>query len=258
MRIEILGSKLDCLTMEATIARVDAIIQARTPVQHVVINANKINLMHQDETLRAIVNNSPLINADGASILLAAKMLGEKVPERVAGIDLMDEVLQLANQKAYRVFFFGATEEVVRKVVMTSSKQYPNVQIVGHENGYFEQSQSDDIARDIRASGADIVFVAFSSPMKEYWIHEQLERMDVPFVMGVGGSFDVIAGKTKRAPRWMQKIGLEWFYRFIQEPVRMFERYIGGNFIFLGHVLKAKKKAGMIDAHLDDRSRREG
>ncbi|WP_221635130.1 WecB/TagA/CpsF family glycosyltransferase [Listeria booriae] len=245
MRIELLGSNLDCITMQATVARVEQIIEARTPVQHVVINANKINLMQKDEKLRAIVNSSPLINADGASILLAGKMLGKKVPERVAGIDLMDEVLQLANEKAYRVFFFGATEEVVRKVVMASSEKYPNVQIVGHENGYFEASESATIADDIRHSQADIVFVAFSSPKKEFWIHEQLERMNVPFVMGVGGSFDVIAGKTKRAPRWMQNAGLEWFYRFIQEPVRMFERYIGGNLIFLGHILKAKKKAGI-------------
>ncbi|PNP89418.1 glycosyltransferase [Listeria newyorkensis] len=231
--------------MQETVAKVDTIIQEKVPVQHVVINANKINLMQKDEKLRDIVNSSPLINADGASILLAAKMLGKQLPERVTGIDLMDEVLQLANRKAYRVFFFGATEEVVRKVVMRSSKKYPNVRIVGHENGYFEASQSDEIADDIRASQADIVFVAFSSPMKEYWIHEQLERMGAPFVMGVGGSFDVIAGKTKRAPRWMQKSGLEWFYRFIQEPIRMFERYIGGNLVFLGHILKAKKKAGI-------------
>ncbi|WP_220132250.1 WecB/TagA/CpsF family glycosyltransferase [Listeria rustica] len=256
MRIQLLGSELDALTMEQTVARVDEIIQIGKPVQHVVINANKINLMQKDAELRAIVNRSPLINADGASILMAAKLLGLDVPERVAGIDLMDEVLKLANARKYKVFFFGATEEVVRKVVMASSKKYRDVQIVGHENGYFEDAMSDQIADDIRESQADIVFVAFSSPKKEFWIHEQLERMDVPFVMGVGGSFDVIAGKTKRAPRWMQKTGLEWFYRFIQEPIRMFERYIGGNFIFLGHVLKAKKKAGMKDAYLNDRAGR--
>ncbi|WP_221635105.1 WecB/TagA/CpsF family glycosyltransferase [Listeria booriae] len=240
MRIELLGSKLDCLTMQETVTRIDEIIQARTPVQHVVINANKINLMKRDDKLRDIVNGSPLINADGASVLLAAKMLGKQVPERVTGIDLMDELLQLADEKAYRVFFFGATEEVARQVVMTTSKKYPNIQIVGHENGYFDASISDSIAEEIRASQADIVFVAFSSPMKEYWIHEQLERMNVPFVMGVGGSFDVIADKTKRAPAWIQRLGCEWFYRFIQEPIRMFDRYIIGNLVFLGHILKAK------------------
>ncbi|WP_325064985.1 WecB/TagA/CpsF family glycosyltransferase [Paenilisteria weihenstephanensis] len=256
MRIELLGSELDALTMKETVTRVDQIIRKGEPVQHVVINANKINLMQKDASLRAIVNSSPLINADGASILLAAKLLGLQVPERVAGIDLMDEVLKLANECRYRVFFFGATEEVVRQVVMASSKKYPNAQIVGHENGYFDATMSESIADDIRASQADIVFVAFSSPKKEFWIHEQLERMNVPFVMGVGGSFDVIAGKTKRAPKWMQKSGLEWFYRFIQEPIRMFKRYIGGNLIFLGHVLQAKKKAGMKNAHLNDRAGR--
>ncbi|WP_221769652.1 WecB/TagA/CpsF family glycosyltransferase [Listeria booriae] len=257
MRIELLGSNLDCLTMQETVAKVDEIIHAKIPVQHVVINANKINLMQTDEKLRSIVNSSPLINADGASILLAAKMLGKKVPERVTGIDLMEEVLKLANEKAYRVFFFGATEEVVRKVVFTYSRKYPNIQIVGHENGYFDAESSDDIAKEIRDNQADIVLVAFSSPKKEFWIHEQLENMNAPFVMGVGGSFDVVAGKTKRAPVWMQKLGCEWFYRFIQEPRRMFQRYIGGNLQFLGHVLNAKKKAGMSHAHLDDRTGRQ-
>ncbi|WP_311773776.1 WecB/TagA/CpsF family glycosyltransferase [Listeria booriae] len=256
MRIQLLGSELDALTMTATVEKIDQIIQTGKPVQHVVINANKINLMQKDEDLRAIVNSSPLINADGASILMAAKMLGLDVPERVAGIDLMDEVLKLANERQYRVFFFGATEEVVRKVVMASSQKHRGLQIVGHENGYFDDSMSNQIAEDIRASRADIVFVAFSSPKKEFWIHEQLERMNAAFVMGVGGSFDVIAGKTKRAPKWMQKSGFEWFYRFMQEPIRMFERYIGGNLIFLGHVLKAKRKAGMKHAHLNDRTGR--
>lgn len=243
MRIELLGSNLDVLTMEGTVARVNQIIQARKPVQHVVINANKVNLMQKDERLREIVNSSALINADGASILLAAKMLKLKVPERIAGIDLMDEVLRLADKQRYSVFFFGATEGVVSEVVAQSRKKYANIRIAGYRDGYFEDYMSEELADDIRASKADIVFVAFSSPRKEFWIHEQLERMDVPFVMGVGGSFDVIAGKTKRAPRWMQKAGLEWFYRFIQEPVRMFERYIKGNWTFLMHVAKAKKES---------------
>lgn len=242
MRVELLGSELDTLTMETTVMRVDRIIQARKPVQHVVINANKINLMKKDERLRAIVNSSALINADGASILLAAKILKLQVPERVAGIDLMEEVLKLADKQRYRVFFFGATDEVVHKVVTQSLKKYPNMSLAGYRNGYFEDVTSEKIANEIRESKADIVFVAFSSPRKEFWIHDQLDRMDVPFVMGVGGSFDVIAGKTKRAPLWMQKVGLEWFYRFIQEPVRMFERYIKGNLIFLGHILQAKKR----------------
>lgn len=240
MRIQLLGSKLDCLTMKETVAAADQIIQAGKPVQHVVINANKINLMKKDKKLQDIVNSSPLINADGASILLAAKLLGKKVPERVTGIDMMEEMLKLANDKAYRIYFFGATEEVVRKVVMITSKKYPKIQIVGHENGYFEEGMSVNIAQEIRANKADIVFVAFSSPKKEYWIHEHLESMNAPFVMGVGGSFDVIAGKTKRAPEWMQRVGCEWLYRFVQEPVRMFKRYILGNLVFLGHVWKAK------------------
>lgn len=241
-RIHLLGSPLDLLTMAETLLQIEKLILNQKPSQHVVINASKINLMAENEELQAIIEESPLVNADGQSIVWAARFLGYPVPERVTGIDLFESLVIRAAEKGWRVYYFGAAEGIVQTVVEKHRMEYPDLVIAGYRNGYFEEDESTQIAQQIRESQADILFVAFSSPKKEFWIHAHKEEMQVPFVMGVGGSFDVIAGKTKRAPKWMQKTGLEWFYRFIQEPRRMFKRYIIGNFRFLTHVFREKRK----------------
>lgn len=244
MKEKIFNTYVSNLTMDETVSEVDEIIKRKVPTQHVVINASKINLMNKDEELTNIINSCPIINADGASILWAAKKLGISLKERVTGIDLFEELLKLSNVKKYRIFLFGAKQEVVEKVKQIIEKKYPNVVIAGIRNGYFDQSKEQEIVDMIKESKADMLFVAFSSPKKEYWVNKYLQEMDVPFCMGVGGSFDVVAGITKRAPEWMQKSGLEWFYRFIQEPGRLFNRYIIGNlkFVLLTYKYKFTRK----------------
>ncbi|GAA0109162.1 WecB/TagA/CpsF family glycosyltransferase [Clostridium tertium] len=227
--------------MDETLERIEEFIENREIVQHVVINASKINIMQENDDLTNIINECPLINADGQSIVWGAKFLGYELPERVAGIDIFTELVRVSAEKGYRPYFFGATEEVVRKVVETFKDKYPSLKIAGYRNGYFNDEESIKIAEDIKKSEADILFVAFSSPKKEFWIRKYINIMKVPFAMGVGGSFDVIAGKTTRSPKWMQKLGLEWFYRFIQEPRRMFKRYIIGNLKFVKLVLNNRK-----------------
>lgn len=241
-RYQLLNTYVNALSMEETIAEVEKIIQNREPVQHVVINAAKVNLMERDLELQRIVNACPLINADGVSIVWAAKQLGIPLEERVTGVDLFLNLAEVAAQKQYKVFLFGAKETVVRTVKQLFEEQYPEIQIVGYRNGYFTEEEEPQIVEMIRDSGADIVFVAISSPKKEYWINKHLSEMAVPFVMGVGGSFDVVAGVTNRAPRWVQKIGMEWFFRFIQEPRRMWKRYMIGNAQFLMLTFRAKRE----------------
>ena len=136
---------------------------------------------------------------------------------------------------------FGAKQEVVEKVQSIFTEQYPALQIAGVRNGYFKPEDEEQIVADMAASGADMMFVAFSSPKKEYWVHKYLDQLNIPFVMGVGGSFDVVAGVTRRAPKVWQNLGLEWFYRFIQEPKRLFKRYIIGNMTFIRHVKRAER-----------------
>ena len=237
-RLPILNTYVDALTLEETVAEVERIIEAGVPTQHVVINAAKVNLIEADPQLARIVNGCPLINADGASILWAAKVLGVPVYNRVTGIDLFLRLVELAAEKDYKIYLFGAKEEVVAKVRATFEERYPEIRIVGYRNGYFTEADEPQIVADMAASGADMMFVAFSSPKKEYWVHKYLDRLGIPFVMGVGGSFDVVAGVTARAPKWMQDHGLEWFYRFIQEPGRLWKRYIVGNAKFVMLTLK--------------------
>lgn len=244
-RYPILNTYVNALSMDETVAQVKEIIRRRKPaVQHVVINAFKVNLMEQDATLREIVNSCPLINADGASILWAAKCLKIPVKERVTGIDLFLRLVKESAENGYKIYLFGAKQEVVEKVKEVFLKQYPNLQIAGSRNGYFTEADEPQIVADMAASGADIMFVAFSSPKKEYWIRKYLDQLNIPFVMGVGGSFDVVAGVTKRAPRIWQKMGMEWCYRFLQEPGRLWKRYIIGNAKFVGLVLKEKFHIG--------------
>ena len=195
----------------------------------IVINAAKVVQLNSDEKLKQIINSCQMINADGKSIVWASKILGKSIPERVSGIDLMYKIIKLANEKEYGIYFFGAKDEVVKSVIHKVKKEYPNVKISGFRNGYFKDEQNDLIVEDIRNSNADILFIAFSSPQKEYWLSQNINKLNVPFCMGVGGSFDIVAGITKRAPLWMQELGLEWFYRFKEEPKRMWKRYLVGN-----------------------------
>ncbi|MBQ8117280.1 MAG: WecB/TagA/CpsF family glycosyltransferase [Lachnospiraceae bacterium] len=249
-RYKILNTYVNAISMDETIAEVEKIIDARKPTQHVVINALKVNLMREDPELRKIVNSCPLINADGASIVWAAKKLGVPLKERVAGIDLFENLVKVAAEKGYKIYLFGAKEEVVTKVKDIFEKQYPKLQIVGYRNGYFTEDDEPQIVADMAASGADMMFVAFSSPKKEYWVNKYINQLNIPFVMGVGGSFDVVAGVTDRAPKWMQNHGMEWFYRFIQEPKRLWNRYMVGNRKFVQYTYRyrraMKKKAKSV------------
>ena len=241
-RYPILNTYVNAMSMDETVDAVEEMIERRVPVQHVVINALKVNLMRKDENLRKIVNECPLINADGASIVLAAKMLKIPLKERVAGFDLFVRLVEEASEENHMISLFGAREEVVKKVKAIFERKYPTLQIVGYRNGYFTEADEPEIVKNMAESGADMMFVAFSSPKKEYWIRRYLKELNIPFVMGVGGSFDVIAGTTKRAPLWMQKCGMEWFYRFIQEPGRLWKRYLVGNVSFMIYVLQYKMR----------------
>jgi N-acetylglucosaminyldiphosphoundecaprenol N-acetyl-beta-D-mannosaminyltransferase len=223
------GCEIDALTLEETVSEIDRLITRRqSPVQHCVVNAGKVVMMADDERLRRIVAGCELVNADGQAVVWAARLLGKCLPERVAGIDLFQALLSFAAQSDRSVYFLGARREVVVKVVSRAKAEYPTLRIAGHRDGYFSMSD-EGVADEIRDAAPDILFVAMPSPRKEYWLAEYLDRMDLPFAMGVGGSFDVYAGLVRRAPSWMQAWGIEWVFRLIQEPRRMWKRYVFGN-----------------------------
>jgi len=239
-RINILNCPIDKVTMTETIDIINSSIENKTNLHHVVVNAAKMVNMQKDKELHKSVVSSDIINADGQAVVWASNILGQPLPERVSGIDIMQNLVKLAYEKKYKVFFFGAKEDVVRAVVDKYSDKYSKDIIAGYRNGYFTQDDEENIAQQIHDSGADILFVAISSPTKEIFLNKYKNIINTPFIMGVGGSFDVVSGKVQRAPLWMQNNGLEWFYRFLQEPRRMWKRYLTTNSLFIYYVLKEK------------------
>ena len=233
-RIEIMGCGVDNLTMEETLGVIDGFVKSGQPHQHVVVNVDKVVKARDDAELREIINNCALINVDGMPVVWASRLLGTPLKERVAGVDLFEAIMKRSAEVGWRVFLLGAKEEIVSKVKTLYEAKYPGLVVAGYRNGYWKPEEEESVAEQVRAARTDILFVAISSPKKERFLGTWQSHMKVPFAMGVGGSFDVFAGLTRRAPVWMQKSGLEWFYRFLQEPRRMFRRYFIDDMAFFG------------------------
>jgi N-acetylglucosaminyldiphosphoundecaprenol N-acetyl-beta-D-mannosaminyltransferase len=229
----ILGCEIDCLDMPHTVARIAALIDERRYTQHVAINAAKVVAMHDDPHLRPIIDGCGLVSADGQSIVWASRLLRDPVPERVAGIDLMQALLELAERRGYRVYFLGATAATLDRALARIRDRHPALIIAGARDGYFGEEQSAEVAAEAAATRPDIVFVAMPSPRKEYWLGRHGPDVGASFVMGVGGSIDVLAGMVRRAPVILQRAGLEWCWRLAQEPRRLLRRYIVTNLRFL-------------------------
>lgn len=235
--MEILGCRIDALDMDETVERCRAAIESRSWVQHVCVNAAKVVRLRRDEKLAAIVRACDLVNADGQAVVWASRLLGRPLPERVTGIDLMHRLLSLAESERYGVFILGARTDVLEEAVERLRAEYAGLRIVGYRDGYFTEAEDDAVCEQIRTARAEILLVAISTPRKEYWLAEHGPSLDVPFAMGVGGAIDIVAGVTARAPRWMQSVGLEWFFRFLQEPRRLAKRYLLTNAEFVWLVL---------------------
>lgn len=245
-RIKLMGCAIDNLSMEETLQTVEKFVQTGKPHQHVVVNVDKLVKASRDADLRRIINDCALVNVDGMPVVWAARLLGMPLKERVAGVDLFEALMRRAADKGWRVFLLGAREEVVSAVAILYQHKYPQLVLAGYRNGYWKtETEEAYVVEQIRAAQPDILFVAISSPQKEQFLGRYQEAMRVPFAMGVGGTFDVAIGRVKRAPRWMQQSGLEWFYRFLQEPRRMFRRYFIDDMAFVWLLLKeaARHKA---------------
>lgn len=228
-----LGIRLDPLTLDETVARCVKAIEERAPVRIGVLNAAKIVKMRKDTRLRSAVLGCDLTLADGQSVVWASRLLSQPLPERVAGIDLMLKLLPAAEQHGHRVFFLGARQEVLTRMLAEVRRRFPDLQVAGSRHGYFSAADEPAIAEAIRAAGTDVLFIGVSSPKKELFVEEWGPRTGASVVHGVGGSFDVLAGEVERAPVWWQEKGLEWLYRAAQEPRRLGPRYLTTNTVFL-------------------------
>jgi N-acetylglucosaminyldiphosphoundecaprenol N-acetyl-beta-D-mannosaminyltransferase len=237
---------MDPLTMEETVEEIDRRLSRGMFTQHVVVNVAKVVNMQTDQELADAVNSCDIINIDGAGIVAAGRCLGFAIPERVAGIDLFERLLRYAEAGNKAVFFLGATQPVVEDLVRIVGERHPGLRISGFHHGYFWEDEHA-VVRQIRESGTDLLFVGIGSPMKERFIDRWKSELNVGFAMGVGGTFDVVSGKVKRAPRWMQRAGLEWFFRVLQEPRRMWKRYLFTNSrfarMFLSELVRGRRRS---------------
>jgi len=239
MRILFLGTPMDLISSEETVSRALAAMQGGPPAVHVAINVAKFVKMRSDDELRRDVEQGDIIGVDGMGLVLALRLLGQRRVERVTGVDLMFALLDQCAQRGLRPFVLGARRDVLERAAAVARERWPGLDIAGLRDGYFSAREEEDVVAEIRSSGADCLFIAMPTPRKERFLHRHGRALGVPFVMGVGGSVDVLAGAVSRAPFWMQRSGLEWLHRLIQEPRKMFWRYASTNAAFAAIVARA-------------------
>ena len=234
------GIPVHNLTEDETLTAVERLIDEGGSRYAAVVNAAKLVAANKQTKLKRVLLEADLVTADGMSIVWASRLLGRPLRERVTGIDLFQRLVERAAERGWSVYFLGARDESVLGVVEAFTKKYPSLHVAGHHNGYFNSSESAAIAQAIKESRADLLFVAMGSPAQEYWVASNLEATGVRFALGVGGSFDHVTGLARRAPRWMQRSGLEWLYRLLREPRRLWRRYLIGNLTFVWLVLRQR------------------
>jgi N-acetylglucosaminyldiphosphoundecaprenol N-acetyl-beta-D-mannosaminyltransferase len=237
---EFLGQRITLLGEPALLAAVEDAIQRRRPLYQASLNAAKVVAGRRDPGARRLLDGFDVISADGMSVAWGTRLMGLRGVERVAGIDLMQALLGRAESRDWNVYFMGATPEVLATMQTRLRQRYPRLRIAGALHGYHPAGDDPTIAATIAASHADLLFVGMPSPRKEIFLQEQRDHLGVSFAMGVGGSFDVLAGKVSRAPGLMQRAGLEWAYRLAQEPSRLWRRYLVSNSRFLLLLMQAR------------------
>lgn len=240
----IAGIPISNLSEAETVEVIDKLISKGGAHYGAVVNAAKLVAANRDERLKRALLGADLITADGMSVVWASRLLGDGLKERVTGIDLVERIVERAASRGFAVYFLGAREESVRGTVDLFANNYPALRIAGYHNGYFDASDSRAVCDAIKVSGADLLFVAMGSPKQEVWIASNIAHTGVSFALGVGGSFDHLSGRARRAPRWMQQSGLEWLHRFMQEPRRLWRRYLIGNSAFIWLVIRERLRGG--------------
>lgn len=240
-KVTILGVPVDAITMGEAVARIDGFIEKRTPVLVATANAEMLMRATHDGALRRILQGAAMVTPDGAGTVWAAHHLGHAMPERVAGYDMVQELMREAPAKHRRIFFFGSAPGIADKAKAKAEQLYPGIEIVGTRNGFFTAADEPAIIEEIKAAHPDILLAALGVPKQEKWLAKHLGELGVPVAIGVGGTFDVMAGVMKRAPRWMQRAKLEWLFRGMMQPQRAGRLLALPRFVLKVHAQKRKK-----------------
>lgn len=226
-------------TLSQTVHEIDRLIQAGVPSQFITANLHTLMLADGDPEMKAAMDGAAFVLADGMPIVWAARLKGCRLPERVAGSDLLPALCEHAAQKGYRVFFLGGLPGVGEVAAERLTAKFPDLQIVGIESPPFRPlnpQEEKELVDRIRAARPHILFVAISQPKGDIWCYRNRRRVEVPVCVNLGASLDFVAGRVRRAPRWMQRVGLEWLHRISREPLRLTGRYTR-NALFLTRMI---------------------
>jgi len=214
----ILGVKISAVDTATALASIEDFIHGGRPHMVVTADSSCVVLAQRDHELREIINAADLVTPDSTGILWAARRFGIPLPERVSGVDIVEFLCETAARSGYRIFLLGAAPGVAEAAAEKLTQRYPGLIVAGTHHGFFRPEESASVVQKIREAKPHILFVAMGIPLQEKWIYRHLEELQVPVSMGVGGTFDVISGRVKRAPKWMQRHGLEWFFRLAHSP----------------------------------------
>jgi len=214
----ILGVNVNVINEAQALQTIEEFILSGKPHIVVTADASAVVIAQGDEELMEIINSADLVTPDGAGILWASKHLGTPLPERVSGVDMVQKLCERGAETGHKPFLLGAAPGIAEEAAYALQQKYPGLQVAGTHHGFFAPEESDALVRKIRECKPDMLFVAMGQPRQEKWIRENMEAIGVPVSMGVGGTFDVLSGRVKRAPVWMQRSGLEWIYRLARNP----------------------------------------
>ena len=221
-RLHILGAPVDVVDMPGALRFVDRCVREERPTCSIAaMNPEKVYSLRRSSRLRLFFESANLVLPDGIGIVLAARLLHGRGMHRVPGADVLQCICAAAPGRAYRIFVFGASEEINAAAVAKLRQHYRGINIVGRANGYLRREENDALVRAINDSRADILFVALGSPRQEFWMLDNMSRLKVGICQGVGGALDTVAGKVKRAPQSWQAVGCEWAYRLLHQPSRI-------------------------------------
>jgi len=242
--INVIDVKINNVSMKETLEAIEVFIKERRPSYIVTPNTDHIVKLHRDPEFRKVYDGAALVCADGAPVLWAAKFLGKPLKEKVSGSDILPRLCEIAQKKGYKIFFLGGKPGSALKAAEVLKEKHPNLQVVGvycPSFGFeFDDNENRRIVDMIKSSRPDMLLVGLGAPKQEKWIYKHYKELDVPVSIGIGGTFEFIAGMIRRAPKWMQRVGLEWLWRLTMEPKRLWKRYLVEDLEFFWLVMKQK------------------
>ena len=240
-RLEILGIGIDCIDSNEALRQIGQFIASGTPHQIVTANAEIIYQANKNEKMKNVINAAQMVTADGSGVVWASRQLGQPLAQRVTGIDLVNSICEQSAKDKWKIYILGSAPGVADTAANNIRDRFPGCNIVGTHHGYFNEQEEAQIIAELEQLQPDVLFVALGAPKQEYWIADHIQQLNIPVAMGIGGSMDVLSGNVKRAPKWMQKMSLEWLYRLLIQPTR-FKRVLALPKFMLAVKKQAKNK----------------